>query len=94
MPRKKYKNRPSQIEETNFDHIIFSSRTQERRGYTWKVQHIPSQKAVKIYICPGCTAPIDVGIAHVVTWRVDGLMGEQDGLNSRRHWHSHCWRIS
>ena len=33
------------------------------------------------------------GLAHTVTWRADGLMGEADDLAGRRHWHTHCWKI-
>ena len=43
--------------------------------------------------CPGCGRTIDAGIAHVVAWRADGVLGDQADLAARRHWHSRCWEI-
>ncbi len=47
----------------------------------------------KEYACPGCSRTIEPGVAHVVTWREDGVLGAQADLAARRHWHSHCWNI-
>ncbi len=57
------------------------------------VQPLGATNAVKTYLCPGCGLDIAPGIAHVVAWRADGLMGEADDIAARRHWHSHCWKI-
>lgn len=65
-----------------------------KRGGSWNVQPLSAAQAAKIYLCPGCGLEIAAGLAHVVTWRADGLMGEADDLAARRHWHSHCWKIS
>ena len=50
-------------------------------------------QAVKAYLCPGCGLDIQPGIAHLVVWRADGVLGDAADLASRRHWHTHCWRI-
>ncbi len=42
----------------------------------------------RTYTCPGCGLEISSGVAHTVTWRADGLMGEADDLAGRRHWHT------
>lgn len=68
-------------------------RTETRRGVAWTVQPVSAAAAVKTYVCPGCTTPIGEGIAHLVVWRADGVLGDAADLAARRHWHTHCWRI-
>jgi hypothetical protein len=68
-------------------------RTEHRRDGEWFVQPITGAQAVKRYSCPGCALGIEVGTAHVVTWRADGVLGDPADLAARRHWHTHCWRI-
>ena len=67
--------------------------TESKRDGTWNVQPLAAASATKFYVCPGCGLEIAPGIAHTVAWRADGLMGEQNDLADRRHWHLHCWRI-
>ena len=67
--------------------------TESRRDGHWNVQPIAAVSATKVYTCPGCGLEIAHGVPHLVAWRADGLMGEADDLASRRHWHSHCWKI-
>lgn len=54
------------------------------------VQHISS--AAKTYRCPGCNQLITAGNPHVVAWRSSWIFGQQAALDSRRHWHPHCWK--
>lgn len=68
-------------------------RTESKRDGIWNVQPHGAGSAVKTYVCPGCGQEIAAGVAHVVAWRADGLMGEADDLAGRRHWHSNCWKI-
>lgn len=68
-------------------------RTEVRRDGTWNVQPQSAAAAIKVYTCPGCAQDIAVGVAHLVAWRADGIMGEANDLAARRHWHSACWRI-
>jgi hypothetical protein len=68
-------------------------RTVDKRDGQWHVQPLKAGHAHKTYACPGCGLDIQPGVAHVVTWRADAIMGEADALASRRHWHEHCWRI-
>lgn len=69
-------------------------RTESKRDGDWVVQPIAAAKAVKGYTCPGCGLAVAVGVAHVVVWRADGLMGDRAALADRRHWHNHCWRLT
>ncbi|MFT2816006.1 hypothetical protein [Leifsonia sp. A12D58] len=68
-------------------------KTESRRDGSWNVQTISAQQAVKGYVCPGCNLQIAPGVAHVVAWRADGVMGDSADLAARRHWHSHCWKL-
>jgi hypothetical protein len=68
-------------------------RTESKRDGLWNVQPVAAVSATKFYTCPACGLQIGPGIAHTVTWRADGLMGEDDDLAARRHWHLHCWKI-
>lgn len=68
-------------------------RTEQRRDGSWNVQPVSGASSTKSYTCPGCSLQIAPGTAHTVTWRADGLMGAEDDLAARRHWHNHCWTI-
>jgi hypothetical protein len=83
-------------DDDDFDlsRVIYGSlHTESKRDGLWNVQPLSPTSASKYYTCPGCGLEIAPGIAHVVAWRADGLMGETDDLAARRHWHSHCWKI-
>jgi hypothetical protein len=73
--------------------LIAFKHTESKRDGAWNVQPLAASNATKTYTCPGCGLEITPGIAHTVTWRADGLMGEADDLAGRRHWHTHCWKI-
>ncbi|ANP72998.1 hypothetical protein [Cryobacterium arcticum] len=68
-------------------------RTESKRDGLWNVQPISAVAAAKTYLCPGCRLEIAPGVAHVVTWRGDGVMGDAADLAARRHWHLHCWKL-
>ena len=67
--------------------------TEAKRDGVWNVQPQAASAAVKEYTCPGCALVIEAGVAHLVAWRADGILGEADDLAGRRHWHTHCWKI-
>lgn len=96
MPRS---NRPRGRREESDDELDIArimggvKRTEAKRDGSWYVQPQSAASAVKTYTCPGCGLLIDEGVAHVVTWRSDSILGDDDALAGRRHWHSHCWRI-
>ncbi|MDR2294067.1 MAG: hypothetical protein LBE05_02515 [Microbacterium sp.] len=69
-------------------------RTEVRRGQEWYVQPVSEHQAQKEYTCPGCGRIVAVGASHLVAWRADGVLGDTADLGARRHWHTHCWRIS
>ncbi|MDI2097731.1 hypothetical protein QF206_01940 [Klugiella sp. YN-L-19] len=77
-----------------FEHFVAGMRrTEHKRDGEWNVQPVGAASALKSYTCPGCGGSIDPGVAHLVAWRADGLMGDAHDLADRRHWHRHCWSI-
>jgi hypothetical protein len=68
-------------------------RRESKRGETYLVQPITESGAKKEYRCPGCSLAITVGTAHVVAWQEHSLMGPDQAVADRRHWHTHCWKI-
>ena len=48
------------------------------------VSPIQPYQARKPYVCPGCAAPIESGVGHLVV--VPELAPDL-----RRHWHRGCW---
>lgn len=74
--------------------VLFGhSRAEGKRDGLWNVRSLAAAAAGKYYTCPGCGLEIAPGVAHVVAWRADGLMGEAEDIAARRHWHAHCWKI-
>ncbi len=69
-------------------------RTETRRGAEWNVQPVSAAQAQKSYVCPGCGRDIVPGVAHLVAWRADGVLGDSADLAARRHWHEACWKIA
>lgn len=81
--------------EDSFDRLIAGwKRTEVRRGAEWTVQPVSAAQAQKEYVCPGCGRGIAPGTAHLVAWRADGVLGDAADLAARRHWHTHCWRLT
>ena len=94
MPRS-HRRRPESNGDDSFERLLAGwKRTETRRGVEWTVQPVSAAQAQKQYTCPGCGGQIDVGIAHVVTWRADGVLGDAADLAARRHWHQHCWKVA
>lgn len=96
MPRSNRPRRGGRDDDEELDlsrALIAHKRVETKRDGEWNVQPLSASNATKVYTCPGCGLEIAPGIAHTVTWRADGLMGEADDLAGRRHWHAHCWRI-
>jgi hypothetical protein len=94
MPRSNRRRSQERGDEA-FERLVSGwKRTEVRRGIEWTVQPVSSAQAVKSYTCPGCGQSVAAGIAHVVVWRADGVLGDQADLAGRRHWHTHCWRIA
>ncbi len=68
-------------------------RTVAKRDGDWTIQPMSASGAVKAYVCPGCSGTIEPGTAHLVAWRADSILGDDDALGQRRHWHRKCWEI-
>lgn len=93
MPRSN-RRRPHSA-DASFERLITGwKRSELRRGVEWIVQPVSASQALKPYRCPGCEIEIAPRVAHVVAWRADGVLGAEADLAARRHWHTHCWRIS
>lgn len=90
------RRRPSRPDaEDSLERLLASwKRSEVRRGAQWTVQPVSAAQALKEYICPGCGRTVAPGTAHLVVWRADGVLGDAADLASRRHWHTHCWRIA
>lgn len=69
-------------------------RVEHRADGDWNVQPVSAERAVKEYLCPGCSQSIAPATAHLVTWRLDGILGDHSDLAARRHWHDYCWKIA
>lgn len=92
MPRSN-RRRP-EPNDGSFDRLLTGwKRTEVRRGMSWTVQPVSAAQAQKAYTCPGCGREVALGVAHLVAWRSDGVLGDAADLAARRHWHSNCWRI-
>jgi len=92
MPRRGRRRR--EPDDDSFDRLLTGwKRTEVRRGVSWTVQPVSAAQAQKAYTCPGCGREVAPGIAHLVAWRSDGVLGDAADLAARRHWHSTCWRI-
>ena len=68
-----------------------SQRKVNRGGVEYIVRDVAAQRAIKEYRCPGCHQVVAVGVAHVVAWPSSAPYGAPEGLDARRHWHTHCW---
>jgi hypothetical protein len=94
MPRSNRRRSDEPGEET-FAHLLSGwKRTETRRGANWVVQPVSADRAGKVYVCPGCARSVEPGVAHLVVWRADGVLGDQADLSGRRHWHPHCWKVA
>ena len=94
MPRSN-RRRPDPPSGESFERFLTGwKRTETRRGVSWTVQPVSGAQATKTYVCPGCGGPIATDTAHLVIWRVDGILGDAADLAARRHWHTHCWKVS
>ncbi|KIU02392.1 MULTISPECIES: hypothetical protein [unclassified Frigoribacterium] len=99
MPRsnrsRRSRDRREADEAYDISRASFGGLTVEtKHGRSFNVQSVSASSAVKEYVCPGCSLGIAPSTPHVVAWRADGLFGAEDDLAARRHWHTHCWRIS
>lgn len=68
-------------------------RVAKREG-EWFVQTMSQASAVKAYTCPACGGAIAPGTAHLVVWRADSILGDDDALAARRHWHRRCFEAT
>lgn len=94
MPRRHRKDRDSEPDPLDLDRVRTGfRRTETKRGSRYTVQPISEKNAHKTYTCPGCQLTIPPGQAHLVAWEEQSLMGAARGIEERRHWHNHCWRI-
>lgn len=93
MPRSRRRRQHSGGD--SFERLLAGwKRTEVRRGVEWTIQPVSASQAQKPYTCPGCGGQIGIGVAHVVTWRADGVLGDAADLAARRHWHEHCWKVA
>ena len=78
------------IEELDLNRVRLSlPKTEIKRGHEFQVQQTNglSAEAGKVWICPVCAITIEPGITHTVAWDL------QRGVQTRRHFHNHCWKL-
>lgn len=93
-PRRRHGD-PREEEQDGLDRLLAGwKRVEVRRGVEWNVQPVSALQAQKSYLCPGCGREIGPGVAHLVAWRADGVLGDTADLAARRHWHTTCWKIA
>jgi len=77
----------------HFDNIIekVSNQPKEevKRGKRYIV-HV-SRESVKEMKCGGCKKFIEIGVKTYTIIEKDHILGEQGGLDTRKHWHFDCW---
>lgn len=94
MPRSNRRRRDDH-DDASLDRLIAGwRRTETRRGREYSVQPVSGARSEKAYTCPGCGRSIEIGVAHLVVWREDGVLGAAADLAARRHWHTHCWKTA
>lgn len=69
------------------------ARREAKRSGCYLVRNIPAGHSSKTYTCPGCTKAIPAGMQHLVAWPEEPALGFDTGVEQRRHWHPHCWRL-
>lgn len=77
--------RPARPLSTSF------ARADQKSDGAWMVQNVTVDRAIKEYLCPGCSRRIPVGVAHLVAWPRVPSLGLSSGVDERRHWHTACW---
>ena len=93
MPRRHRRDRDDP-EEIDLERVRTGyRRVESKRGTRYIVQPIGAKNALKEYRCPGCDNFIAPGVAHLVAWEDESLLGPTRAVEDRRHWHNHCWRI-
>lgn len=88
--RSKYPQEPAEL-DLERARSGFARRENAPDG-AWMVRPIRPSNAVKEYVCPGCGQLIQPGLAHLVVWQEDSLLGKEAAVIDRRHWHSRCWQ--
>jgi hypothetical protein len=87
--------RPDEVDAIDLARAVSGwRRTETRRGASYNVQPVTESQALKAYRCPGCALEVAPGVAHLVVWRADGVLGDERDLAERRHWHTHCWKVA
>lgn len=67
-----------------------TARRERHRDGEWFVRPVVGAEGRR-YRCPGCDHEIAAGVAHVVVWAADDLLGDESAVRDRRHWHRPCW---
>jgi len=95
MPRRHRRNSDDETPDLDIERLRTGyRRTETKRGTRYTVQPIGANNALKDYRCPGCNQIITPGTAHLVAWEEESIRGSNRGVEDRRHWHNHCWRIA
>lgn len=88
---KRRKNAPKkEYRELDYELLKISApRREVKRGIEYEVRGTSGQTddPGKFWICPNCSIEIEPGTNHMVAWDV------HRGIETRRHFHNHCWKM-
>ena len=87
---KKRRNAKPEVRELDIASLKLSlPHIEVKRGVEYQVQSTSGSHADagKSWSCPMCIVEISPGTIHTVAWDV------HRGIETRRHFHQHCWRI-
>ena len=82
-PRRNPKNRAKSKNER--EEKPSNESIEERDDGIYIVRKITGATSNKSYRCPGCDQVIPTATPHTVAWL-------EEDVDSRRHWHSVCWK--
>ncbi len=82
-PKREYQELDVTRLRTSIPHIEI------KRGIEFEVSQTAGSNAEegKSWVCPVCVVLITPGVVHTVAWET------HRGVQSRRHFHNHCWKI-
>jgi hypothetical protein len=89
-PRKRRGASPKVYQELDLTRVRMSlPRTEIKRGNEFSVQETTGKGSEpgKKWICPVCSITLEPGPSHTVAWDI------HRGVETRRHFHNHCWKI-
>lgn len=84
--------RPAGPDDTAPPRLAGMRRVESHPDGDWIVQQVTGSGGGRSYLCPGCRQQVPASVPHIVAWPQDVPVGAGAAVESRRHWHTPCWR--